>query len=116
LFQRVLRKLLPGQLIQTDAPLSAEVTLTHQAANDARGERCLVHVINWSPVRQSPRHPTFYEDPVALTKVTVRANLPIAATKARAVVAGEDLPIQHNDGSVAVTLASAPISEIVCFE
>jgi hypothetical protein len=117
LFQRVLRALLPDPLIQSDAPLSTELAMTHQAANDAHGERCLVHVINWSPARQSPRHPTFYEDPIPLTDVTVRVNLPSAATKARAVIAGVDLPIEHNDdGSVAVTLARVPISEIICFE
>lgn len=117
IFQRVLRDLLPDPLIQTDAPLSAELTMTHQAANEEHGERCLVHVINWSPVRQSPRHPTFYEDPIPLTDVTVRANLPFAATEAHAVAADVDLTIHRNDdGSVKVTLARVPISEMICFE
>jgi hypothetical protein len=117
MFQRVLREVLADQLIQTDAPLSAELTMMHQAASSEQGERCLVHVINWSPLRQSPRHPTFYEDPIPLTDLSLRVNLPIQATQARAVVAGVDLPIQRNDdGSVAVMLARVPISEIVCFE
>jgi hypothetical protein len=117
MFQRVLRDLLPDQLIQTDAPLSTEVTMTYQAANEAHDERCLVHVVNWSSVRQSPPHPTFYEDPIPLTDVTVRVNLPIAATNARAVVVSAGLPIRRiDDCSVEVALARVSISEIVCFE
>lgn len=90
--------------------------MTHQPAMDEHGERSLVHVVNWSPLRQSPRHPTFYEDPIALTEVKVVVRPPTPATKAHAVVTGVDLPItQRADGSIEVTLPRVPVHEIVSF-
>jgi len=109
-FQRVLKDLLPAQLVESNAPLSAEITLTHQAAPK---ERYLVHIVNFSPLRQTPRHPAFLEDPIALTDVTVRLNLPLKAATARAVVAGVTLPIRRG---LEVTVPRIPVHEIVCFE
>ncbi len=116
-FQQMVRQLVPNALVQSNAPLSTELTMTHQAATAEHKERCMVHVVNWSPVRGTPRHPVFHEDPIALTDVTVRVHLPIKATSARALISGAVLPMMQNeDGSVEVTLARIPIHEIVCFE
>jgi hypothetical protein len=83
-FQKALSEVLPVPLIQSDAHLSTELSLTHQKAtpNAGRKERYLVHLVNYSPVRQTPKHTDFYEDPVPLTNVTVRVNLPLT-TKLR---------------------------------
>jgi hypothetical protein len=118
-FQKVLRELLPAPLIQSDAPLSTELTLTQQAARPDAGrkERYLVHVVNFSAVRRTPRHADFYEDPIALTNVTVRLNLPFKISVARAVVAGLNLPLRRAaGGGVETVVPRVAIHEVVSFE
>ena len=70
-FQHVLRTLLPRPLIETNAPASAELTVTRQKG------RYLVHIVNFSALRRTPNHPDFYEEPIPLTNVKVRLNLPV---------------------------------------
>jgi hypothetical protein len=119
-FQKMLSQLLPAPLIQSDAPMSTELALTHQAARPDNGQkkRYLVHVVNFSPLRSTPRHPEFYEDPIPLTNVTVRLNLPLAASIARAVVAGVDLPVRRAPagGGVEVVVPRVLIHEVISFE
>jgi putative glycosyl hydrolase-like family 6 (GHL6) protein/glycosyl hydrolase family 42 (putative beta-galactosidase) len=116
-FEHLLRKVYPTQLIESNAPLSAELSLTHQAASGQRKERYLVHIVNYSALRSSPQHPDFYEDPVALTDVRVRVNLPIGKASARAVVSGETLNLRaHSSGAVEFTVPRIPVNELVCIE
>jgi hypothetical protein len=111
-FEHLLSAVLPSRLIQTNAPLSTEITVTHQPPK----KRYLIHVINFSALRKAPPHPEFHEDPIALTEVTVRLNLPIRVTAARALVARKNLPVRADGRGVEVTLDRVPISEIVCLE
>jgi len=118
-FQKAIAELLPVPLVQSNAPLSAEITLTHQAAGQASGrkERYLVHIVNFSPLRHTPSHPDYCEDPIALTDVTVRVNLPIHASTAQAVIAGATLPVRRTQaGGVEVTVPRVPIHEVVSLE
>jgi len=115
-FQEALRRLLPAPLVETNAPMSSEVTVTHQDADGSHGERWMAHVVNFSALRHTPKHPDFHDDPIALTDVQVRLNLPLAVKMARAVVAGADLPVVSSGDSVQVTIARVPVHEIVCFE
>ena len=48
-FQKVLKEVLPKPLIQSDAPLCAELSLTHQAAQPDAGRkaRYMVHIVNY---------------------------------------------------------------------
>jgi len=118
-FQKVLRELLPAPLIQSDAPLSTELTLTHQAARPDTGRktRYLAHIVNFSPLRHTPRQPDFCEDPIPLTNVTIRLNLPLKVSVARAVVAGVDLPVRRAaGGGVELLVPRVPVHEVVSFE
>ncbi|MGQ9904758.1 MAG: hypothetical protein ACUVRU_10660 [Anaerolineae bacterium] len=115
-FQEALRRLLPAPLVETSAPMSSEVTVTQQDADASHGERWMVHIVNFSALRHTPKHPPFHDDPIALTDVQVRLNLPLAVKTARAVVAGIDLPAEQVDGGVRVTVPRVPVHEIVCFE
>lgn len=115
-FQEALRCLLPAPLVQTSAPMSSEVTVTQQEADQSHSERWMVHLVNFSALRHTPKHPDFHDDPIALTDVQVRLNVPLAVKTARAVVAGLDLPVTPVDGGVCVTVARVPVHEIVCFE
>jgi hypothetical protein len=118
-FQQAIAEVLPAKLIQSNAPLSTEITLTHQAAHSGTGrkERYMIHIVNFSPLRHTPSHPDYYEDPIALTGVTIRLNLLIRCSSTRAVVAGNALQARSAPGGgVEVTVARVPIHEVVVLE
>jgi hypothetical protein len=116
-FQHVVRSLLnDAPLIETDAPISTELTLTLQNAGRNRPERHLVHIVNFSESRRTAKHPDFYDDPIPLTQVRVRVNLPLKNVKARAIEAGIPLEITRTAaGGVEVVVPRVPIHEIVAF-
>jgi hypothetical protein len=116
-FQKALSEVLPAPLIQTDAHLSTELSLTHQAADPGkrRKERYLVHLVNYSAVRRTPKHTEFHDDPIPLSNVKVRVNLPLAVSKATALYAGKDLRVQHAPGGgVEVVVPRVDVHEVVC--
>ncbi len=116
-FQKALGEVLPVPLIQTDAHLSTELSLTHQAAKPGRKERYMVHIVNYSPVRKTPKHTDLYDDPVPLSNVTVRVNLPLKVSAAKALYAGTRLPVRRAAaGGVEVLVPRVVIHEVVCFE
>ncbi len=118
-FQKVLTEVLPVPLMQSDAHLSTELSLTHQSAKRATGrkERYMVHIVNYSPVRKTPKHTDFYDDPVPLSNVTVRLNLPLRVSTAKALYAGQELPVRRSArGGVEVVVPRVNIHEVVCFE
>ncbi len=116
-FHYVMRRLLGAPLVESDAPMSTELTLTHQAARAGRRERYMIHVVNFSALRHAPKHPAFHDDPIPLTNVRVRLNLPVKLASARAIVAGENLKIQASAaGGVEVALTRVPVHEVICFE
>ena len=114
--KHVLKRLLPVPLVETSAPLSTEIGVTHQAAGDGRKERYLVHVVNWSANRGTPKHPVFHEEPVPLTDVRVRLNNPLKTARVQAVVSGAALPARPSGAGVEVTVPRIPIHEVLCFE
>jgi len=116
-FQKALSEVGPVPLIQTDAHLNTELSLTHQAANADRKERYLVHIVNFSSVRRTPKHTEFHDDPIPLSNVTVRVNLPLNVSKAKALYAGIDLPIRRAaGGGVEFLVPHVHIHEVVCLE
>ncbi len=116
-FQRALDAVAPRPLVETDAPMSSEVTLTHQAATGASKERFLIHIVNFSALRRTPKHPEFFEDPVPLSNVRVRLNVPFRAGRIRTAVSGQTLAARHAaGGGLEVTVPTVPTHEIVCFE
>ena len=116
-FRKALSEVLPIPLIQSDAHLSTELSLTHQAAKAGRKERYMVHIVNYSPVRKTPKHTDFYDDPVPLSNVAVRLNLPLKVSTAKTLYGGRRLPVQRNrSGGVEVVIPQVGIHEVVCFE
>jgi len=118
-FQKALSEVLPVPLVQSDAHISTELSLTHQAAkpNAGRKERYLMHIINYSPVRRTPKHTDFYEDPVPLANVMIRINLPLRVSTATALYAGQALAVRRVAGSgLEVLVPRVDIHEVVCFE
>lgn len=118
-FEQLVRDVLPVRLVETNAPLSTEVTVTHQSARKdlRRPERYLVHVVNWSPVRKAPAHPEVHEDPIPLADVRLRLNLPASKVSARAIMAGTKLRVKRlSGGGLEVTVPRIPVHEVVALE
>jgi hypothetical protein len=118
-FHRVLRELGPTPLVESNAPLSTEIAVTHQPKREEAGrkERYLVHIVNFSPLRRGPQHPEFCEDPIPLTDVSVRLNLPLEGVEAKTAVLGKPLDIRRSSkGGVEVVVPRVDIHEIVVFE
>ena len=55
----------------------------------------MVHIVNYSPVRRTPKHTDFHDDPIPLTNLTVRINLPLRVSTATALYAGQELPVRR---------------------
>ena len=117
-FDYLVREVMPERLVDTDAPLSTEITVTHQLADKAasRPERYLVHLINWSANRKAPPHPEVFESPAPLADVRVRLNLPLKVEAARTVTAGGKLRVRAAQGGVEVVVPHVHIHEIVALE
>jgi hypothetical protein len=117
-FRRLLQEVFPVRLMRTNAPLSTEITVTHQPEDKGQGrrERYLVHIINWSALRGTPQHPVFYEDPVPLTDVTVRLNLSLKRARARTLVQPGRLNARISSAGVEVTVPRVFVHEVVCLE
>jgi hypothetical protein len=118
-FQKLLGAVLPAPLIQSDAHLTTELSLTHQAAKPSAGrkERYMVHIVNFSAVRRTPKHTDFHDDPIPLANVAVRVNLPLKLAKARALYAGTELPVRRaSSGGVEFLVPRVDIHEVVSLE
>jgi hypothetical protein len=106
-------------LIQTDAHLNTELSLTHQAAEPKLGrrERYMVHIVNFSSVRRTPKHTEFHDDPIPLSNVVVRVNLPLETSRAKALYMGTDLPVcRAAGGGVEFRVPHVHIHEVVSLE
>lgn len=116
LFARLVQRLLPRPLVQTSAPQSAEVTVTHQTATATRGARWIVHVVNFSPLRRSLRSVEFLEDPIPLRDVEVR--LALDAPVARVVEArgGAELRFARRGDRWVATVPDVAVAAMVVFE
>lgn len=118
-FRHLLRKVQPAPLIETDAPHSAEITLTHQPARAdiGRPERYLVHVVNFSQSRRTPGSSDFFDDPIALTDVGIRVNLPLNAVRALQVDAGRELAVlEAENGGVEFVVPRVLTHDVVALE
>ncbi len=115
-FGRLLGDVLPERLVETDAPTSTEVTLTHQRATREHPERWLVHVLGYFPAPRSPHHVEYLEAPVPLREV--RVGLALDAPIARAYTAedGRPLPLEHHDRRWRVVIPEVEISAVVVLE
>ena len=51
----------------------------------------MVHIVNFSPVRRTPKHTDFHDDPIPLSNVTVRVNLPLKVSTAKGALCGQGL-------------------------
>ncbi|MGH2560865.1 MAG: alpha-amylase family protein [Thermomicrobiales bacterium] len=116
IFHRLARAVLPEPVIATDAPISAEVTLTHQAATRDRSGRWLVHLVNFSPNRRGPHHCEYLEDPIPPRDVRVALRVDGAIRRAYTAADGNSLPLHADSQGWEVTAPRIDHSAIVVFE
>jgi hypothetical protein len=116
LLRATLDAVLPERLVRTTAPISAEVTVTHQAASDSHGERWMVHVVNFSANRRGPAHLENYEDPIPLTDVELRIAVPSVISRAYLAPDGPELPVSADGDSWRVVIPRVDISAVVVLE
>jgi hypothetical protein len=118
MFEKLVREILPIRLIETNTPLTSEVTVTHQPANKEiqRQDRYLVHIINWSSTRKTPQHPETHDCPVPLSNIWIKLNIPIRQVNVKTVVTPGQLSYQFTETGVEVIVPQIIIHEIVCFE
>jgi hypothetical protein len=117
-FSKLVKKVLPNRLVETNAPLNTEITVTYQPANseEKRPERYLVHIINWSSTRKTPQHPEVHEDPVPLSDIRIKLNIPLGNVSVKTVFSGEKLNHRQVESGIEVNVPKIAISEILCFE
>ncbi len=106
-----LARLLPRPLVKTDAPSTADVTVTRQP--DLR--RTIVHVLHYIPERRSDTIDTI-EDVIPLHDVTVQLRLDQRPGKAYMAPQGTDLPVTYADGYATVTVPEARGHQMVVFD
>lgn len=117
-FEHLLNELVPQKLVETNAPISTEITVTYQHADQKTGrpERYMVHIVNWSPVRRSKEHPEVHEDPVALTDIRLKLNIPLKGVTVSTVVGRDKLRHQTVNNGIEVTVPRVLLHEVVSFE
>ncbi len=117
-FERLVNELIPQKLVETNASLSTEITVTFQELNQHlnRPQRYMVHIINWSPTRKTPLYNEVHEDPVALTDIQVKLNIPLKNVTVKMMSTSERLSHQYVGNGIEVTIPRILIHEIVCFE
>jgi hypothetical protein len=116
IFRRLLEAVLPERLVRTSAPISAEVTVTHQAPAAERPERWMVHVVNFSPNRRSPEHCEYLEDPIPLHDIRVALHAGGPFTRAYLAAGGGELPLRSAGGGWEVVVPKVQYGAIVVFE
>ncbi|HWQ15270.1 MAG TPA: alpha-amylase family protein [Roseiflexaceae bacterium] len=115
-FRRLLGAVLPERLVESDAPLSAELALTHQASAGDRPERWMVHLVNFSPNRRSPEHCEYLEDPIPLRDVRVLLRAGRSIVRAYLAASGAALPLRAVDGGWETVVPRVDHGQIVVFE
>ncbi|HZV72247.1 MAG TPA: beta-galactosidase trimerization domain-containing protein [Conexibacter sp.] len=115
LFARVADRLLARPLVRSSAPTSAEVTVTHQVAGEEHGERWIVHVVNYSPMRRSLAL-EFVEDPIPLHDVELALAVDAPIVRAFEARTGTELAVERRGDRWHVAVPAIRIAATVVFE
>lgn len=116
IFARLVRSVLSEPLVETNAPISTEVTVTQQAAASDRPERWLVHVVNFSPSRRGPEHCEYHEDPIPLRDVRIALHVDRSFQRAYTAANTAPLALHQLDNGWEVTVSRVTSGAVVVFE
>ena len=115
-FHRLVRAVLPERLVETNAPISAGISVTHQRAGADHPERWMVHVVNFSPNRRSPAHVEYHEDPIPLRDVRIDLALDGQLGRAYSAADGTDVPLRALGHGWRVEIPEVAISTVIVLE
>lgn len=115
-FGRLLREVLPERLLETDAPMSAEVALTHQQPTAEHPERWMAHIVGSFPARRSPEHVEYVEAPVPLRDVAIELTPDAEISRAYVAGSGDEIPLHREGDRWRAEIPRIDISAIVVFE
>ncbi|MHB9132928.1 MAG: alpha-amylase family protein [Armatimonadota bacterium] len=101
--------LLTEPLVTTDAPSTAEVSLTRQ------GTRDIVHMVNYHACRRATQHVEALEPPVPLYNVQLSLRK-AGVTSVKLARASQSVPFTQDGDVVTVTIPKVEIHELVIFE
>lgn len=103
LFLNALRRLLPDPLVETDAPTTARITLTRQAAAPGRPARTVAHLLHYIP-EQRCREIQTIEEAIPLFGVRLAVRLPRRPARVYLAPEGADLPWEWEGGRALLTV------------
>ena len=107
---------LPVQLVETNAPISTEISVTHQRAIGNQPERWMIHIVNFSPNQRTPEHCEYMEDPIPLRDLWVSLVIDTPIARAYLAIDGAPLDLQALDGRWKVEIPRVETSAIAVLE
>lgn len=117
LFRRALDAVYPERLLRHTGPRNLELSVTYQRANQAHGERWIVHAVNFAGgVRRGREHTEYFDSVVPQTDVEVTLALPLAPVRVYDARTGEDLPVRHEGEKLVISLPPVAIHGVVVAE
>jgi putative glycosyl hydrolase-like family 6 (GHL6) protein/glycosyl hydrolase family 42 (putative beta-galactosidase) len=115
LFLNALRRLVPGKLVETDAPTTAHITLMRQEPQGDRGGRTVAHLLHYIP-EQRCREIQTIEDVIPLFNVRLSVRLPREPERVYLAPDGRDLSFTWSDGRASLTVPEVRGHALVVFE
>ena len=67
-------------------------------------------------LRKTPDYNEVHEDPIALTGIRLKLNIPLKDVKAKTVISGQTLSVKSYGNGSEVTVPRVLTHEVVCFE
>jgi hypothetical protein len=115
LVRNLLERLLPEPLLRVGAPTSTEATVTRQRRIDGRGERTIVHLLQYTPERRT-KELDLVEDVVPLFNVPLSLRSARPPKKVYLAPEGTPVPSEHLAGRVNLLVPEIRGHAMVVFE
>jgi hypothetical protein len=115
LVRNLLERLLPEPLLRVDAPTSTEATVTRQKIPDGRGERTIVHLLQYAPERRT-KELDLVEDIVPLFNVPLSLRAERPPRKVYLAPEGTPIPFEHLVGRIILLVPEVRGHAMVVFE
>jgi len=116
IFHRLVRAVLPVRLVETNAPISTEISVTRQQADGRHPARWMIHIVNFSPNLRTPEHVEYYEDPIPLQDVRIDLSINAPISRAYTAADGVGVPFEMSQRGVRVEVPKVEVSAVIVLE
>jgi len=110
LVRNCLQELLPERMILTNAPSTAEITVTEQP------QRTMVHLVNWHPMQKVGTETDVIEDVPPLYNIELAVNINDTPEKVALVPSGESLAFKQKGNQVTFVIPRIDIHQMIAIE